>query len=263
VLALWHRCPGLSAFLSGCRVYSRRAKHKWLESPACHVLRKNAARQYPPNGRFCNLVRGSGRSGHGPKLYLVMKPASREQRWRRRLPPSRKNSGLPFFPANSAHTYKQQPADEFPIPSAAAALRRGKIIAERYRVVALAGRGGMGRSVPRRRLNPRPSRGVEISSRDAFRRTPRRLRVFHAEVRTARQVSHPNVCRMFDIRRSRRNSFPDPWSMSTGKILLRWSGASAGFSPDKATEVARQICAGLAAAHETRSDSPRLKAGKT
>ncbi len=33
----------------------------------------------------------------------------------------------------------------------------------------------------------------------ALARDPQRLAQFHNEVRTARQVSHPNVCRVYDI----------------------------------------------------------------
>src|SRR5207244_2403947 len=71
----------------------------------------------------------------------------------------------------------------------------GQILAERYRIVALAGRGGMGE-------------------------------VFRAEDLTLGQI----VAMKF--------------------LPERLSQDARALSPDKATEIARQICAGLAAAHE-------------
>jgi serine/threonine-protein kinase len=72
---------------------------------------------------------------------------------------------------------------------------------------------------------------------------------FHREVRIARQVSHPNVCRVFDIGEADGLQFltmeyVDGEDLST---LLRRIGR---LPSDKATEIARQMCAGLAAAHD-------------
>src|SRR6202035_3339483 len=74
----------------------------------------------------------------------------------------------------------------------------GQIIADRYRVVALAGRGGMGEVYRAEDLKLSQIVAIkflpESVSKDAAA-----LARFHAEVRIARTVSHPNVCRMFDI----------------------------------------------------------------
>jgi hypothetical protein len=81
---------------------------------------------------------------------------------------------------------------------------------------------------------------------------------FTSEVRLARQISHPNVCRVFDIGeiteidRSGKTvthtfltmEFVDGEDLAS---LLRRIGR---LPPDKAVEIARQMCAGLAAAHE-------------
>jgi serine/threonine-protein kinase len=72
---------------------------------------------------------------------------------------------------------------------------------------------------------------------------------FHAEVRNARQVSHPNVCRVYDIGEVNDQHFLtmeyiDGEDLSS---LLRRIGR---LPPDKALETAHQICAGLAAAHD-------------
>ncbi|HET8925097.1 MAG TPA: serine/threonine-protein kinase [Candidatus Acidoferrum sp.] len=123
----------------------------------------------------------------------------------------------------------------------------GQIIAERYRIVALAGRGGMGEVY--RADDLKLSQVVAIKFLpEALSRNTAALSRFHSEVRIARQVSHPNVCRVFDI-----GDVGVPFlSMEyvDGEDLASVVRRIGRLSPDKATEVARQICAGLAAAHE-------------
>lgn len=72
---------------------------------------------------------------------------------------------------------------------------------------------------------------------------------FHSEVRVARQVSHPNVCRVFDI--GDENGIPFlTMEYVDGEDLSSLVRRIGRLPQDKATEVSRQICAGLAAAHE-------------
>ncbi len=124
----------------------------------------------------------------------------------------------------------------------------GQILAERYRIVALAGRGGMGEVY--RAEDLRLSQVVAIKflpqelSQDASA-----LARFHSEVRIARQVSHPNVCRVFDIGDVDGIPFLS-MEYVDGEDLASVVRRIGRLSPDKATEIARQICAGMAAAHE-------------
>jgi serine/threonine protein kinase len=74
----------------------------------------------------------------------------------------------------------------------------GTILAERYRIVGLLGKGGMG-EVYR-------ADDLKLSQPVALKFLPQRylsdgatLARFHREVRVARQVSHRNVCRVYDI----------------------------------------------------------------
>src|SRR5246127_5782650 len=71
---------------------------------------------------------------------------------------------------------------------------------------------------------------------------------FHREVRLARQVSHPNVCRVFDIGEADGRTFLTMEYVDGEDLasLLRRIGR---LPSDKALEIARQLCAGLAAAH--------------
>src|SRR5215469_7914393 len=124
----------------------------------------------------------------------------------------------------------------------------GQIVAERYRIVALAGRGGMGEVFRAEDLTLGQIVAMkflpERLSRDAAA-----LARFHAEVRNARQVSHPNVCRVFDIGETDGSLFLT-MEYVDGEDLASVVRRIGRLSPDKATEIARQICAGLAAAHD-------------
>jgi hypothetical protein len=74
------------------------------------------------------------------------------------------------------------------------------------------------------------------------------LERFRNEVRTARRISHPNVCRVFDIGQTGDQAFFSMEYIDGEDLgcLLRRIGRLPG---DKASEIARKICAGLAAAH--------------
>ena len=76
-----------------------------------------------------------------------------------------------------------------------------------------------------------------------------RLELFHAEVRTARQVTHPNVTRVYDLvdaggHLSLSMEYVDGEDLAT---LLRRSGA---FDERAGVELLRQLCSGLAAIHD-------------
>jgi len=124
----------------------------------------------------------------------------------------------------------------------------GQIIAERYRVVALAGRGGMGEVY--RAEDLKLSQIVAIKFLPASLSTDAgALARFHSEVRIARQVSHPNVCRVFDIGDADGVPFLT-MEYVDGEDLASLIRRIGRLSTDKAIEIARQVCAGLSAAHE-------------
>src|SRR4051812_43797127 len=124
----------------------------------------------------------------------------------------------------------------------------GAIFDNRYRVLGLLGRGGMGEVYHADDLRLGQQVALKFLPKD-LSRDPMRLAQFHNEVRTARQVSHANVCRVYDIGEFDGQLFitmeyVDGEDLS---ILLRRIGR---VPEDKGLEIARQICAGLAAAHE-------------
>src|SRR6266513_2438949 len=123
----------------------------------------------------------------------------------------------------------------------------GQILAERYRIVGLVGKGGMG-EVYR-------ADDLRLGQPVALKFLPEHLLSdgaalarFHREVRIARQVSHHNVCRVYDIGEADGRQFLSMEFIKGEELssLLRRIGR---LPSDKATEIARQLCAGLAAAH--------------
>jgi len=78
---------------------------------------------------------------------------------------------------------------------------------------------------------------------------PGLLARFHAEVRLARQVSHPNVCRVYDMNEVDGQHFLS-MEYVDGEDLASLLKRIGHLHGDKALEVARQLCAGVAAAHE-------------
>ncbi len=124
----------------------------------------------------------------------------------------------------------------------------GTVVGERYRIVGLLGRGGMGEVYRADDLRLGQAVALKFLPPD-LASDPVRLARFHNEVRLARQVSHPNVCRVHDIGDVDGQPFlsmeyVDGEDLSS---LLRRIGR---LPKDKAVEIARQICAGLAAAHD-------------
>lgn len=124
----------------------------------------------------------------------------------------------------------------------------GVIVAERYRIVALLGRGGMGEVY--RAEDLKLSQVVAIKFLPiSFSQDASILERFHSEVRVARQISHPNVCRVFDI--GDANGVPFlTMEYVDGEDLSSLVRRIGRLPQDKAAEVTRQICAGLAAAHD-------------
>lgn len=124
----------------------------------------------------------------------------------------------------------------------------GSVVNHRYRIVALLGQGGMGEVYRADDLKLGQSVALKFLPR-GLETDADRLRRLLDEVRTARQVTHANVCRVHDVDEFEGQHFlsmeyVDGEDLSS---LLRRIGR---LPEERAVEVARQICAGLAAAHD-------------
>jgi hypothetical protein len=123
----------------------------------------------------------------------------------------------------------------------------GTIISNRYRLIEFIGRGGMGEVIRAQDQELDLVVALKFLSQRLIH-DPRALDRVRSEVRMARLVSHPNVCRVHDL-----NAFDGQTFISMEYIdgedlasLLLRVGRLAG---DRALEIARELCAGLAAAH--------------
>jgi serine/threonine protein kinase len=74
----------------------------------------------------------------------------------------------------------------------------GAIVAGRYRMVGLIGRGGMGEVYRADDLKVGQPVALKFLPADV-ERNPERLEHFLNEVRMSLRVTHPNVCRVFDV----------------------------------------------------------------
>jgi hypothetical protein len=124
----------------------------------------------------------------------------------------------------------------------------GTIFAERYRMVGLLGKGGMGEVYRADDLKLGQPVALKFLP-DHLLSDGAALARFHREVRVARQVSHKNVCRVYDIGELDGHHFLSMEFIKGEELssLLRRIGR---LPAAKAIQIARQMCAGLAAAHE-------------
>ena len=123
----------------------------------------------------------------------------------------------------------------------------GTPLAQRYRIVALLGKGGMGEVYRADDLTLGQPAALKFLP-EAAARDEEALARFRNEVRTARRVSHPNVCRVYDVGEVGGQTFLSMEYVDGEDLasLLRRIGR---LPTDKALEIARQVCAGLGAAH--------------
>jgi tRNA A-37 threonylcarbamoyl transferase component Bud32 len=164
---------------------------------------------------------------------------------------SERPDNLPNDPTTSAVTVAVG-SSSTPTP-AGARFTPGSIVAGRYRLVALLGRGGMAEVYRADDLTLNQTVALKFLPATDLRshtaESEARLERLHNELRLARQISHKNVCRLYDLgdadgRRFLTMEYVDGEDLAS---LLRRIGR---IPEDKAIQIARQLCAGVAAAHE-------------
>jgi serine/threonine-protein kinase len=124
-------------------------------------------------------------------------------------------------------------------------LTPGATLGDRYRIVSLVGGGGMGEVYRADDLKLGQPVALKFLRRRGGPDAERRL---YDEVRLGRQVSHPNVCRLYDIAEVDGQLFIT-MEFIDGEDLASLLRRIGQLPAAKATAVAGQICAGLGAAH--------------
>jgi serine/threonine protein kinase len=144
----------------------------------------------------------------------------------------------------AAHVGRLISSDSLPIGG----FTPGMVLADRYRIIGLIGRGGMGEVYRADDLKLGQPVALKFLPKELADDPVRRERLF-AEVRIARQVSHPNIARVYDIGELEGRHFLTMEYIDGEDLasLLKRIGSLHGA---KALDVARQLCAGLAAAHD-------------
>src|SRR5215470_15114215 len=126
-------------------------------------------------------------------------------------------------------------------------LAPGTLLAGRYEVLQLLGRGGM-RAVYKAR-DKELDRFVALKLiRPEFARNPEVLRRFKQELILARQVTHKNVIRIFDLGQSDGIKFIT-MDFVEGHDLRSLLNERGKFPPSEAAKIMLQICRALEAAH--------------
>jgi eukaryotic-like serine/threonine-protein kinase len=120
----------------------------------------------------------------------------------------------------------------------------GEMFGGRYRMIARVGRGGMGdvwRADDLTLETPVALKLMRSTSQSD------RVRILQ-EVRLARQITHPAVCRVFDVGEAGETIF---FSMEfvQGEDLAALLKRTGRLTSRRVLEIAHQLCAGLAAAH--------------
>jgi Protein kinase domain len=154
-----------------------------------------------------------------------------------RLPPPKENSKTPRSPRSTTTSSRGE-----------GNFLAGTVLNERYRITGLLGRGGMGEVYKAEDLKLNQTVALKFLP-EHFAEDLTAHERFFSEVRTARQVSHPNVCRVFDIGEVDGSQFLSMEFIDGDDLssLLRRIGR---LPPDKALEIARQLCSGLHAVHQ-------------
>lgn len=126
----------------------------------------------------------------------------------------------------------------------------GTVIAERYRVEAVLGEGGMGRVYRARHVRVPREAAIKVLRR-ALIADPYAVAAFNREAQNAASVGdHPNVASVYDFGETPDGLVFLAMEYVDGETLSHLLQREPVLGPRRAVEIVRQIAAGLTAAHE-------------
>ena len=134
------------------------------------------------------------------------------------------------------------------MPEGLGAFSKGQVLGERYQILEMLGRGGMGEVWRAFDLKLR----VEVALkalRPEFFKSERRLEMLRDEVRAAREVMSPNVCRVFDLIEIEGRELVSMEHVD-GATLLGVLQERGPLDLKEAQDIASQFLAGLEAIHK-------------
>jgi serine/threonine protein kinase len=134
----------------------------------------------------------------------------------------------------------------------------GQVIGARFQIIRFIGRGGMGEVYE--------AQDIELGTRVALKTLrpeisadPWALKRFRQEIHLANRISHPNVCRMFDIARDHADGQPEDHAtghvfitmeLLEGEALSEFLKRRKRVNLDEARPLIQQMAGALKAAHE-------------
>ncbi len=124
----------------------------------------------------------------------------------------------------------------------------GAVVAERYRVVALLGMGGMGAVYRVEHVHMRKELALKVLHADAAR-MPEIVSRFEREAIAASSIAHPNVAAATDFGKLEDGAFFLVLELVDGRSL-RDELAGGPLVPERAIRIVRAIVAAVAAAHD-------------
>jgi serine/threonine protein kinase len=127
-------------------------------------------------------------------------------------------------------------------------LEVGTTFAERYQVVEELGSGGMGKVFKVIDKEVKEKIAIKVLKPE-ISYDERIIERFRNELKLARKISHPNVCRMYDLLKEKGLYFITMEYIS-GEDLKTTIGRVGQLSVGKTLVIAEQICKGLAEAHK-------------
>ena len=131
--------------------------------------------------------------------------------------------------------------------SSKAGFCRGRLWRNGYRIVNLLGRGGMGEVYRAMDLTLGQTVALKFLPEGVSHQSAARERLFN-EVRAAREITHPQVCRVHDVGEMDGQLYIS-MEFVDGEDLASLLSRIGRLPLKKASELAAGICAGLAAAH--------------
>ena len=145
------------------------------------------------------------------------------------------------------------PEGDTPVQSV---FRTGDVVASRFRITGYLAKGGMGELYYAEDLELRERVALKTIL-STIADSDRSIALFKREVHLARQVTHPNVCRIYDVFRHRPpgadGSTQDvvflAMELLRGETLAEKLHRDRRFPTTDILPIARQMAAGLAAAH--------------
>jgi len=145
------------------------------------------------------------------------------------------------------------PAGAFPFAEEQEGLAPGDVLCSRFRILRFIGEGGMGEVFEAE--DQVVGQHIALKTiRPEIALEPRLVERLRREVQLSRQVSHTNVCRVFELWQAERGQAPIfflTMELLVGETVAQRIAAKGPFSPKEALPFIHQIAEGLAEVHRT------------